>query len=69
VKAGFFCPCHGSKYTFAGEYFSGPAPRNLDRFVVAVNDQNRFIISTGSIITTPRAQEKAVAYPQGPSCI
>lgn len=66
---GFECPCHGSKYNFAGEYFGGPAPRNLDRFVVAVNDSGRFIISTGSLISTARAQDKSVAYPQGPSCI
>lgn len=66
---GFECPCHGSKYTSAGEYFAGPAPRNLDRFVVSVSDSNRFIISTGSIVATPRAQAKGVEYPQGPSCI
>ena len=66
---GFECPCHGSKYTSVGEYFAGPAPRNLDRFIVSVNDDNRFIISTGSIVATPRAQAKGVEYPQGPSCI
>lgn len=66
---GFECPCHGSKYNLIGEYDAGPAPRNLDRFVVAVNDANRFIISTGSIIATSRAQERSVPYPQGPSCI
>jgi cytochrome b6-f complex iron-sulfur subunit len=31
---GFECPCHGSKYNYHGEYEDGPAPRNLDRFVV-----------------------------------
>ena len=66
---GFECPCHGSKYNSIGEYDAGPAPRNLDRFVVAVSDSNRFIISTGSIIATSRAQERSVPYPQGPSCI
>ncbi len=66
---GFECPCHGSKYNAAGEYIAGPAPRNLDRFVVAVNDRNRFIISTGQIIETSRAVRKSVKYPQGPSCI
>ncbi|UCG40600.1 MAG: ubiquinol-cytochrome c reductase iron-sulfur subunit [Acidimicrobiia bacterium] len=66
---GFECPCHGSKYNSVGEYIAGPAPRNLDRFVVGVNDRNRFIISTGSIIATSRAIRKSVRYPQGPSCI
>ncbi|NND83701.1 MAG: ubiquinol-cytochrome c reductase iron-sulfur subunit [Acidimicrobiia bacterium] len=66
---GFECPCHGSKYNSVGEFIAGPAPRNLDRFVVGVNDRNRLIISTGSIIATSRAIRKSVRYPQGPSCI
>lgn len=65
---GFECPCHGSKYDYMGEYFGGPAPRNLDRFMVEVID-TRFIIHTGDILQTPRAPTRSVAYPQGPSCI
>jgi cytochrome b6-f complex iron-sulfur subunit len=65
---GFECPCHGSKYDYMGEYFGGPAPRNLDRFVVEVID-SQFIIHTGDILQTPRAPTRSVAYPQGPSCI
>jgi cytochrome b6-f complex iron-sulfur subunit len=66
---GFECPCHGSKYNSVGEYFAGPAPRNLDRFVVEVRNNDRFIIRTGEIIETPRAPSASVQYPQGPSCI
>lgn len=66
---GFECPCHGSKYNSIGEYFAGPAPRNLDRFVVEIRDGDRFIIRTGDIVETPRAPTASVAYPQGPSCI
>lgn len=65
---GFECPCHGSKYNSIGEYFAGPAPRNLDRFVVELQESN-FIIKTGSIIETSRAPLRSVEYPQGPSCI
>ena len=65
---GFECPCHGSKYNSIGEYFAGPAPRNLDRFVVEVQN-GRFIIKTGSVIQTSRAPSLTVKYPQGPSCI
>jgi cytochrome b6-f complex iron-sulfur subunit len=65
---GFECPCHGSRYNAIGEYFGGPAPRNLDRFVVE-NQGGSFIIRTGSIIQTPRAPVLSVQYPQGPSCI
>jgi len=65
---GFECPCHGSKYNGAGEYFAGPAPRNLDRFQVELRGEN-FIIKTGSIIESARAPQPSVSYPQGPSCI
>ncbi len=65
---GFECPCHGSKYNAIGEYFAGPAPRNLDRFSIEVRGANLWI-RTGSIIETPRAPERSVEYPQGPSCI
>jgi cytochrome b6-f complex iron-sulfur subunit len=69
TSIGFECPCHGSKYNSVGEYFGGPAPRNLDRFVVEIRDGDRFIIRTGNIIETPRAPRQSVPYPQGPSCI
>src|SRR6056300_1329408 len=65
---GFECPCHGSKYNMVGEYFAGPAPRNLDRFNVA-NVNGRLIIDTGTIIESPRAPGMSVKYPQGLSCI
>ncbi len=66
---GFECPCHGSKYNFHGEYEAGPAPRNLDTFLVEVDDGNRFIIDTGTVIQTARAKVKTIGYPQGPSCL
>lgn len=66
---GFECPCHGSKYNLHGEYEDGPAPRNLDRFIVSIDDNNRLIADTGQVIETPRARNKSVEYPQGPSCI
>ncbi len=65
---GFECPCHGSKYNSIGEYFAGPAPRNLDRFEVEVVS-GRFIIKTGTILQTPRASALSSDYPRGPSCI
>jgi cytochrome b6-f complex iron-sulfur subunit len=69
TSQGFECPCHGSKYNEAGEYFAGPAPRNLDRFVVEVTEANELLIHTGTIIETPRAPVPSVEYPRGPSCI
>lgn len=66
---GFECPCHGSKYNIHGEYEAGPAPRNLDRFGVEVNDAGELIILTGTIVETPRAKNKTAKYPQGPFCV
>jgi cytochrome b6-f complex iron-sulfur subunit len=34
----FICPCHGSQFQPNGQYIQGPAPRNLDRFVVEAVD-------------------------------
>lgn len=69
TSQGFECPCHGSKYSLLGEYFAGPATRNLDRFLVEINSADDLIIKTGTIIQTPRAPTLSVAYPQGASCI
>ncbi|MDA9637055.1 ubiquinol-cytochrome c reductase iron-sulfur subunit [bacterium] len=66
---GFECPCHGSKYNMVGEYYAGPAPRNLDRFVVSVSSAGKLIIDTGTIIESPRAPGLSIKYPQGLSCI
>ena len=69
TSQGFECPCHGSKYNSIGEYNAGPAPRNLDRFVVEVTGGGDLIIKTGTVVETPRAFQPSVSYPQGPSCI
>ena len=57
VSGRFECPCHGSKYTKAGKYIEGPAPRSLDRMVVEfVNATNQPIASTnakGDPVTKP----------------
>lgn len=66
---GFECPCHGSKYTQVGEYFAGPAPRNLDRFVINLTGGGDLIIKTSQIVQTPRARSFSVKFPQGPFCV
>jgi cytochrome b6-f complex iron-sulfur subunit len=66
---GFECPCHGSKYNGHGEYNSGPAPRNLDRFSVGVDAAGDLIIDTGVIVQTARAKKMTIEYPQGPFCV
>ena len=66
---GFECPCHGSKYNLHGEYDSGPAPRNMDRFGVSLNDAGELVVLTGDVYETARATSKTAAYPQGPFCV
>ncbi len=66
---GFECPCHGSKYNLHGEYFAGPAPRNMDRFAVEVNEAGDLIVDTGTVVQTARATTFTIQYPQGPQCV
>lgn len=41
----FECPCHSSKYTRDGHWIEGPAPRNLDRFVVRAVDAEGSVLA------------------------
>jgi cytochrome b6-f complex iron-sulfur subunit len=66
---GFECPCHGSKYNLHGEYEQGPAPRNMDRFSVEVDEAGNLVVVTGEILETPRAKNKTIQYPLGPFCV
>jgi len=66
---GFECPCHGSKYNLHGEYEQGPAPRNMDRFAVTIDDLGELVVLTGEVFQTSRATNKTAPYPQGPFCV
>jgi cytochrome b6-f complex iron-sulfur subunit len=41
----FECPCHGSKYQLDGTYIEGPAPRDLDRFVLELRDDSDAVVA------------------------
>jgi cytochrome b6-f complex iron-sulfur subunit len=45
VTSRFECPCHGSKFTLAGDYIAGPARRSLDRFVIKVVDAGGAVLA------------------------
>ena len=64
----FECACHGSKFNRAGEIRSGPSPRGMDRFAVAVAG-GVIEVDTGAVTEgAPPGDETIDEPPQGPSC-
>ncbi len=67
----FECPCHGSKYRLTGEYYSGPAPRGLDRFPVTI-EGGKVVVDTGDVQEGPPrgiSTWDKFAEPVGPFCV
>ncbi len=65
---GFECACHGSTFNRAGEHVSGPSPRSMDRFEVAVVD-DVVEVNTGAIIEGgPSGVFTLDEMPAGESC-
>jgi len=66
----FECPCHGSKYNSAGEYKLGPAPRSLDRFMIAIDDEGNVVVDTTQIVLGPPRGTNTVGDDRkGPFCV
>ncbi len=66
----FECPCHGSKYNYAGEYQLGPAPKGLSRFKVTVEGGSTVKVDTSNIIDgPPRGTNTIHQAPEGPFCV
>ncbi len=65
----FECPCHGSKYNFAGEYQLGPAPRGMDRFKLTIENGNVLVDTSEVILGPPRGTDTIDEPPQGPFCV
>ena len=57
----FNCPCHSSIYNRVGEVISGPAPRPLDRFPIAIED-GQIVVDTGSPIQRERYDPSDLTY-------
>jgi cytochrome b6-f complex iron-sulfur subunit len=60
----FICPCHGSQFTTKGIYIQGPAPRNLDRFVMQVVDP-----ASGQVLAQTDETGDPLPIPNNPDAI
>ncbi len=66
----FECPCHGSKYSEAGEYKLGPAPRGMDRFKIAIDGSGNILVDTAvPVLGPPRGTDTTKQSPQGAFCV
>jgi cytochrome b6-f complex iron-sulfur subunit len=54
----FKCPCHGSGFKKSGINFEGPAPRPLERYRVALNDEGRIIVDKNQKFQYEKGQWK-----------
>jgi cytochrome b6-f complex iron-sulfur subunit len=65
----FECPCHGSKYSYNGEYRDGPAPRGLDRFRVDIVG-GKVVVDTSNVLQgPPRGTRTSQPAPEGQHCV
>jgi cytochrome b6-f complex iron-sulfur subunit len=66
----FICPCHGSQFQPNGTYIQGPAPRNLDRFVVQFTTPDGQVLAetdatTGGPVALPEGQDTLIKVDTG----
>lgn len=45
----FIDPCHGSHYTYTGDYMRGPSWRSLDQFAVTIDERGDVIVDVGKL--------------------
>jgi len=58
----FACPCHGSAFDIRGEVISPPAPRALDIYPVAI-ENNMVKVHTGRPVKGSEFRQEQVVYP------
>ncbi|RME19862.1 MAG: Rieske (2Fe-2S) protein [Deltaproteobacteria bacterium] len=46
---GFYCPCHGARYDRSGKVVGGPAPSNLPRLGLEVDDEGLLWLSPADV--------------------
>ena len=66
----FECPCHGSKYNYAGERQPGsPAPAGLWRFAFEITDGQVIVDTSAPLAQPPLGTDTIRQPPAGPNCI
>lgn len=50
VGSGYKCPCHGSVFDEQGRVLSGPAPRALDSYALALTRDGRLVVDRGQTV-------------------
>lgn len=66
----FECPCHGSKYNFAGERMPGsPAPAGLWRFPFEIVDGQVIVDTSNPTAQPPLGFDTINQPPAGPHCV
>jgi len=58
----FVCPCHGSVFTNEGDVLNQPAPRPLDLFQIAINEETEIIVDTSSPIERNQTSPDDIVY-------
>jgi cytochrome b6-f complex iron-sulfur subunit len=48
-ECGYTCPCHGSRFTTAGQVLRGPAPRDLPWYEVYVDVTGNLVVDTSKV--------------------
>lgn len=65
----FECPCHGTIFDLGGEHITGPSPRGMDRYELALTD-GTLVVDTSELKAGPdRGAREFLTPPQGPNCV
>ena len=60
----FKCPCHGSGFLRNGLNVEGPAPRPLDRYKIALGDDEQIVIDKSIVYRGVSGKDSDELYPQ-----
>ncbi len=60
----FKCPCHGSGFLRNGVNVEGPAPRPLDRYKIALGDDEQILIDKSIVYKGVPGKDPDELYPQ-----